>query len=216
MDLFWPYRRAVEKALPDARIVADKFHVLRAVTAAVQRVRRRFGRGHGAQWVGAEGGTDRQHHPRNDPEVFRLRWVFAKRLGRLSDGEKEWLERVFARSGPELRAAWWIKEAFAAIYDAPDRAEAERRLEVWVGNLQAAGLPEFTNTWRTLQHWREQILAYFDHRVTNAFAEGITNKIKVLKRSAYGFRSPERYRTKVLLATGHWRSHGGSTHRLSG
>lgn len=144
-----------------------------------------------------------------------MRWVFAKRSNRLSEDEREWLERVFARSEPELRAAWWIKEAFAAIYEALDRAEAERRLDVWIGNLDAGGLTEFTNTWRTLQHWREQILAYFDHRVTNAFAEGITNKIKVLKRSAYGFRSAERYRTKVLLATGHRRSQGSSTHRLS-
>lgn len=215
MDLFWAYRRAVEQGLPEARIVADKFHVLRAVTEAAQRVRRRFGRSHGAQHVGKEGGTDRQHHPRNDPEVFRLRWVFAKRSSRLSPAETAWLERVFARSGPELRAAWWIKEAFAAIYDAPDRGEAELRLDVWVGNLPAVGLPEFTNTWRTLQHWREPILAYFDHRVTNAYAEGITNKIKVMKRTAYGFRSPERYRAKVLLSTRHRRSNGGSAHRFS-
>lgn len=58
---------------------------------------------------------------------------------------------------------------------------------------------------RTLGAWKEQILNYFDDRVTNAFAEGITNKVKVIKRSAYGFRNPMRYRPKVLLACGHRR-----------
>ncbi len=101
---------------------------------------------------------------------------------------------------PEVGVAWRLKEQFAAIYEAPDRAEAERRLEVWIDHIIEADLPEFTNLWRTLQWWIEPILAYFDDRVTNAFAEGITNKIKVMKRRSYGFRDPVRYRQKVLLS----------------
>ena len=80
-----------------------------------------------------------------------------------------------------------LKEEFAAIYEAPDRAEAERRLEVWIDHIIETDLPEFTNIWRTLQWWVEPILAYFEDRVTNFFAEGITNKIKVMKRMSYGF-----------------------------
>ncbi len=49
------------------------------------------------------------------------------------------------------------------------------------------------------------VLNYFDDRVTNAFSEGITNQIKVIKRCAYDFRNPMRYRSKVLLACGHRR-----------
>ncbi len=74
--------------------------------------------------------------------------------------------------------AWLLKEQFAAIYEAPDRAEAERRLEVWIDHIIETDLPELINIWRTLQWWVEPILAYFDDRVTNAFAEGMTNKIK--------------------------------------
>ena len=71
-----------------------------------------------------------------------------------------------------------------------------------------------SNTWRTLQWWREQILNYFDDPMTNAFAEGITNKIKVMKRRSYGFRDPLRYRQKVLLSCGHGRR-GRLSHRYS-
>lgn len=215
MDMFWPYRHAVEAALPNARIVADKFHVLRAISEAAQKVRRRFGRRSYHQRLGRDGGSNRQHHPASDPELFRARWVFMKRASRLTEAEVLWLDDLFDRTEPEVRAAWLLKESFAAIYQAPDRAEAERRLDTWIHNLPAAGIAEFTNVWRTLRWWREQILAYFDDPLTNGFAEGITNKIKVMKRSAYGFRTPERYRRKVLLSTSHRQRRADWSHRYS-
>jgi transposase len=58
------------------------------------------------------------------------------------------------------------------------------------------------------------VLAITKRRVTNAFAEGITNKVKVIKRCAYGFRNPVRYRSKVLLACGH-RLKSEADHRSS-
>jgi transposase len=200
-DCFWPYRRAVETVLPDARLVADKFHVVRAVYEAAQRVRRRFGYKVRTHRVGRDGGVSRQHNPANDPRLYRSRWVFMKRSTGLRGDQWAGLLELFAEL-PEVGVAWLLKEAFAAIYDAGDRAEAERRLQLWVHHAHESGLPEFANTWRTLENWREQILAYFDDRQTNAFAEGITNKIKVMKRSAYGFRNPGRYRHKVLLTCG--------------
>lgn len=61
------------------------------------------------------------------------------------------------------------------------------------------GLREFKAAWQVLVYWRDQILNYFDHRHTNAYSEGITNKIKVMKRRGYRHRNPHRYRCKVLL-----------------
>lgn len=196
IDCHWPYRRAVEAVMPHARVVADKFHVLRSIQGAAQKVRRRHGNKRKTQ--GRDGGTSRQHNPRNDPRIYRARWTYLKRADALTDWQRDELEALFALY-PEVGVAWWLRETFAAIYDAPDRADAERRLDVWIHHMEVAGLKEFSDTWRTLQWWREPILAYFDDRRTNAFAEGITNKIKVTKRAAYGFRNPERYRRKVLL-----------------
>ncbi|MBA3431199.1 MAG: transposase [Actinobacteria bacterium] len=77
---------------------------------------------------------------------------------------------------------------------------------MWKDHVMISGIGEFIRTWqRTLGAWEEQILNYFDDRVTNAFSEGITNQIKVIKRCAYDFRNPMRYRSKVLLACGHRR-----------
>ena len=197
MDCHWPYREAIEEALPHVRLVADKFHVIRAINAAANRVRLRHSRR--IRVVGRDGGLARQHNPRFMPGVRRSRWAFMKRASKLNHQEADALQPIF-ETLPEVGIAWMLKEQFALIYDAPDRIEAERRLELWLDQITAAGIPEFLNTWRTLQWWREQILNYFDDRVTNAFAEGITNKIKVMKRRSYGFRDPMRYRQKVLLS----------------
>jgi transposase len=181
--------------VPHTRVVADKFHVIRVVDKAAHRIRIRHGRRRLVK--GRDGGLARQHNPRFLPEVWRGRWTFMKRADRLTDHEAESLIAIFSAM-PEIAIAWHVKETFAQIYNAPDRAEAERRLDAWVEMVHRLGLEEFTNAWRTLQWWRESILNYFDDRITNAFAEGITNKIKVMKRRSYGFRNEQRYRRKVL------------------
>jgi transposase len=207
IDLHWPYRKALERYLPDTAIVADKFHVVVAISKAANLVRRRTGRN--PSITGKLGGTVRSNHPRFDREVLDTKWIFMKRAHRLTANDRDRLDSLFARF-PEMGVAWLMREAFLAVYDAPTRAEAERRLEHWVAHLPVAGVPEITQVWTgLLRWWREPILAYVDHRWTNAFAEGLTNRIKVLKRISFGFSNEERYRRKVLLACGRRRSNRG-------
>jgi transposase len=207
MDPYWQFRLAAERMFPHARIVADKFHIIRAIAHAAQKVRKQEGR---RKVPRRRDGrlAPRSHNKRFEPSVFQIRWLFAKRASRLSEREQERLRAVFDMR-PKIEVAWLMKEAFAAIYEAPDRAEAERRLEVWISNLDAADLPDLVAVWKQLERWREEILAYFDDRMTNAFAEGITNKIKVMKRVSYGFRDSGRYRQKVLLSFRHQRGRAG-------
>lgn len=200
IDMFWPFRLAIEDVLPDARIVADKFHVIRAVDSAAQKVRIRHGRRKTV--AGRDGGLSRQHNPRFDPKVWRSRWLFMRRQHKLTPVEQAGIDQLFALH-PEIGVAWWLKEAFAHIYQAPNRKQAEQRLDIWIHHVTESGLPEFTNLWRTLNNWRQPILNYHDDPQTNAYAEGITNKIKVMKRRGYGHRHPHRYRAKVLATTSH-------------
>jgi transposase len=198
IDCHWPFRKAIHEVLPDATVIADRFHVVRAIDTAAQKVRVRHGRKPRTERISRDGGTSRQHNPANDPAIYRARFTFQKRSRTLTDHERDVLDQLFTRA-PEAGVAYWFKEAFSAVYDAPNRKEAARRLAIWEHNLAAAP-PELQAVWRTLTHWRDPILAYFPDRLTNAFAEGSTNKIKVLKRAAYGMRNPHRYRHRVLLA----------------
>jgi transposase len=52
---------------------------------------------------------------------------------------------------------------------------------------------------KTIVRWLEEIIAYFDERITNGVVEGINNKLKLIKRSAYGFRNFDNFRNRVLL-----------------
>lgn len=195
IDCHRPFWQAIQEVLPDARIVADKFHVLASIDRAANRVRVR--NGHKKNFRGRDGGGARQKYPRNEPRVYRARWAFAKRHRALPVHERTELLEIFAER-PEVGIAWLLKEAFAAIYEADSRTEGERRLELWEHHVVQADIPELTNVWRTMQWWREEILAYLDDPQTNAYAEGVTNKIKVMKRRSYGFRNRDRYRRKVL------------------
>jgi len=196
IDCHWPYRKAFEAVLPGVRVVADKFHVMRAVDGAAHKVRIRHGRRRLIR--GRDGGLARQQNLRFDPRVWNRRPLFMRRAHKLKAEQWDALMDLFVAL-PEVGVAWLMKEAFAGVYEAEDRVEAERRLDVWVENLGAANLPELQQEWRTLKLWREQILNYFDDRQTNAFAEGVTNKIKVMKRRAYGYRDRDRYRRMVLM-----------------
>ncbi len=95
IDCHWPYHRALEEVLPDARIVVDKFHIIRAVDAAAQRVRMRVGRRRYRQRIGHQGvaspvGTTL----RINPMVYQARWVFMRRSFKLTDEQRAWLEAV--------------------------------------------------------------------------------------------------------------------------
>lgn len=204
IDMFWPFRQAVADVFDDrVRVVADKFHVIRAVDSAAQKVRIRHGRKKTV--VGRDGGLARQNNPRFDPNVWNSRWVFMRRHRHLSAMEQTGLTELFARH-PEIGVAWLLKETFAEIYNAENRTEAEQRLDLWIHHIEQSGLVEFRNIWRTLSKWRNEILNYHDDRQTNAYAEGITNKIKVMKRRGYGHRHADRYRAKVLLHTANHRT----------
>lgn len=196
IDMFWPFRQAIEDALPNARIVVDKFHVLRAVDQAAHKVRIRNARLTGTP------DSNRRKRPRFDQAVYRARWVFSRRIHRLNRADQDTMNRI-AHVHPEIAVAYWLKEAFAHIYQADNRTEAEHRLDTWIHHLQQADIPELTNCWHGLSKWREQILNYYDDPQTNAYAEGITNKIKVLKRRSYGHTNPHRYRNKVLAISQH-------------
>ena len=118
---------------------------------------------------------------------------------RLTERERRRLCALFERE-PLIAEAWGLKEAFRAIYRAPDRAEAERRLERFLGAVERAQLPAFTAFADGVRLWRAELLAYFDEPTTNGYAEGVINKVKVIKRRAYGLPTFDGFRQRVLLA----------------
>lgn len=198
IDPYEAYRGAVRAALPKARIVCDPFHLVRGANDALDALRRerqreaKGTRRKGARQAGRAGWKG---------ELFRLRTRLLKARERLSERERQALCELFCVE-PVLAEAWGLKEAFRAIYRASDRAEAERRLERFLAAVERAAIPSFDAFAHGLRLWREELLAYFEEPLTNGYAEGVINKVKVIKRRAYGLPTFAGFRRRVLVACG--------------
>ena len=127
--------------------------------------------------------------------------MLAKGRERLCERERRRLCELFA-ADPVIGAAWGLKEAFRAIYHAADREQAEARLDRFLGAVERQVLPAFSSFAEGVRGWREELLAYFDEPTTNGDAEGVINKVKVIKRRAYGLPSFDSFRLRVLVACG--------------
>jgi len=181
MDMHEPFRQAAEFSLPGAKVVADKFHVVTHVNQALDQVR-----------IGLQAKGDKKK------ELFRSRYRLLKGAERLTEEDKIRLERLFSHF-QELAVAWALKESFRRWYRSDTREEAEAGLAQWEESVRRHGAAPFYKLFSMLRDWREEILNYFDHRYTNGFVEGKNNRIKVIKRIAYGYRNTENFRQRIML-----------------
>jgi transposase len=181
MDMHEPFRQAVELCLPQAKVVADKFHVLMHVHRALDQVR-----------------ASLQPQKGKKGELFRSRYLLLTAVERLTQERRVQLTGLLERY-PALRWAWAQKEAGRAWYRLTRRAEAETKLTLWEQSVREQGPAPFRALLPMLRIWRQEILNYFDHPYTNGFLEGKNNRIKVIKRVAYGYRNQTNFRQRILL-----------------
>lgn len=184
MDMNRGFRDAAQTFLPNAKIVIDRFHVVRYCTEAMENVRRAF----------------QSALPKEQRRYFkRSRCLLLKRRSLLSDEDRAAVN-VMLRFSDRLEQAYALKESFYFFMDSPDRLTAECRLESWIDACDRLQIPEFKPCRRMLVNWRPYILNAFDVRLSNGFTEGCNNAIKVLKRVAFGFRRFSPFRARILLS----------------
>lgn len=193
------YRQAIREALPHARIVCDRFHLVRGANIALDTVRRERQRQASTR---QRARTRRSSDPASwRPELYRARRRLLKARERLSSREKQRLSELFA-TDPIIAEAWTLKEAFRRIYRASSREDAERRLDAFLAAVHRAELPAFTSFANGIRQWRNELLAYFEEPTTNGYAEGVINKVKVIKRRAYGLPTFNAFRQRIVIACG--------------
>jgi transposase len=185
MDMWMPYKDAVEAVMPQARIVIDKFHVLKMANEAFERVRKRY----------RESLTPKQRRG-----LMHDRFVMLKREHDLNDQEvlklSGWLNNY-----PELGRAYRLKEDFFKIYDAKTPKEALARFAAWDRAVTPDVRDAFSDLIRAWRNWQPYILAYFDHPVTNAYTECLNGLLRIMDRLGRGY-SFEALRAKILFAEG--------------
>jgi transposase len=153
MDMHEPFRQAVRMCLPQAKVVADRFHLIRHINGALDKVRSRL-----------QGGSRRGKRK----DLFKSRYTLLKGAERLVDWERAKLKQLFYRY-PELGRAWVLKESFRAWYRETDRSRAEEELELLKEKIASDSLYEFKELLHTFASCREEILNYFDYRITKGY-----------------------------------------------
>jgi transposase len=185
MDMWRPYRDAVEAVLPNATIVIDKFHVVKMANEALDTVRKS---------LRSELEPKQRRYLKND------RFILLKRRKELSDQE-EFLMSGWLENYPQLALAYIAKEAFYEIYDADSLIDAHRRYQAWREMIKPEIEGAYAELIRAFENWQPYILNYFHHPVTNAYTESLNNLIRVMNRLGRGY-SFEALRAKILFSEG--------------
>jgi transposase len=111
---------------------------------------------------------------------------------------REKLDRLLALN-ESLNTAYILKEELRALWDCPGIEDAEEYFNDWLQKAWSSAIELVVKFANTLSRHRTGILNYFDNRITTGKVEGINNKIKVLKRQAYGYRDKEYFKLRIYF-----------------
>ncbi len=182
IDMSGPYRSLAKSLFPHAKIIADRYHVVRQVIWAFENVRK---------------DEQSRFHDARRKYFKRSRKLLLKKPENLTEDEVAQVEAMLNVSD-RLRQAYRMKNEFHKLMECKRRDDAKKQLGVW--NMMATGynLPEFQACTRTFMNWSDEILNSFEHPFSNGYTEGVNNKIKVIKRNAFGVRNFKRFRNRIL------------------
>jgi transposase len=177
-----PYVDIAKTYFRNATIVIDKYHFIRYNIWAIEKVRKRVQKNLGDKL--------RKYFKRSK------KLILAKKDSLDQDSKRE-LEIMLLYS-EDLRQAHYIKELFYQFTQAKNSLEARELLGKWINIARSFGIKEYISCANTLYNWRKEICNSFDVPYTNGCTEGFNNKIKVIKRNAFGFRNFNNFRTRIL------------------
>ena len=178
IDLSNGYRGIVRKMFPNARIIADKFHVLRLLTPALMKLRKQING--------------------NKMELKQRRLLLRNRED-LKYFDKLELDK-FLEKHPDLEELYLFKERLRVFYRSRNHRQARRQLDLFIIDLENSAQEAANILGRTLKKWKEELIAYFGNGWTNGFTEATNGTAKVLQRRARGFKNFVNYRLKTLNA----------------
>jgi len=184
IDLKQGYKAAIKSCLPQADIVADRYHVETLANRMVDEIRAVVQE----EYSGRKG---------------QLKKLLLTNGYLLNEGEKEKLEQVWKKYEryPALKQSWLIKEKIIYFYRLGSYEKAEERFKYITMLFETIDRNRYLETTRrTWKDWKGQILNYFKNKTTNGFTEGCHTKIKMMKRVSFGFRNINNYIAKMMLA----------------
>lgn len=181
IDMSAAYASSIKKHLPNVSIIFDRFHVTKLLNNTIDKIRR-------------------SEYAKCQNKGLRVlkgqRFLLLRNFVDLKDDQKSSLQRLL-EINESLAIAHSMKEQFRLFWQCGSRREGARFLGWWIIQAVDSGVEQLAKTARTLLGHFKGLLSYFEHKIDNGKAEGINNKIKVLKRNAYGFRDQEYFKLRL-------------------
>jgi transposase len=188
IDLWSPYKKLVEELMPNANITADRFHVMKQITDELDTMRKN-------EKKAAMSLDDESEKARRLEALNKSKYSLLKNEDSLNEKQKLKLKSV-QEVLPNLAKMHALKEEFRSIFETTKSwGDSVTQLLDWMYDASSY----FPKTLGTMVRWFGEIVGYFDGRTTSGTVEGINNKLKLIKRLAYGFRNFSNFRLRSLL-----------------
>lgn len=187
MDMWNPYKSAVNAVIPHAKIVIDKFHVVKLANEALEKIRK----------------ANRQNvSAKERRQLMRDRYVLLTRNKDLIDFDDQIKLQVWTQNFPVLGQAYELKEHFFDIYEAESINDAYKLYQSWLSNVPKELMTYFEDLIKAMNNWEEEIFNYFNSPFTNAYTESLNRLIKTMNHVGRGY-SFEALRAKILFTQGY-------------
>ena len=187
MDRWKPFRHSTRRHAPQAAILFDKFHILRHLGEALDKIRKaEYGRIAGPQRKFIKG----------------QKYVLLSHKENLTTESRKSLQ-LLLKANKRLNTAYILRESFDQLWDYKSEAWARRFFDNWKAQLRWQRLKPYEKFAEMIErHW-DGIAAYCrpENKIALGFVEGLNNKIRVLQRRTYGLRDEEYLKLKILTAS---------------
>jgi transposase len=181
--------------MPNAQVVADRFHVMVQVNQELYSQRKQEKRQLENLLKTTKSPTKKESYAHVLEGLKKSKYALLKNEKDLKEEQSQKLAAV-KEVAPTLKTLQELKEKIRQFFEeANGWLVGVLKLGMWLSEAQKY----FPNSQKTIIRWLEEIIAYFDHRTTSGVVEGINNKLKLIKRSGYGFRNFANFQSRCLL-----------------
>ena len=184
IDMSTAYIKAVTENIPNAKIVFDHFHVIKLFNEKLSNFRRSL---FNTTLCSAKRSV-----------MKGSRWLLLTAEEKLNEkpSYRKRLENALELNKP-LATVYYMKEDLRHLWDWPDKETATWHMESWIEMAKASGIMMLKKFAQTLTSHKDGILSYFDYRISTGPLEGTNNKIKTMKRQAYGYRDIDFFKLRI-------------------
>lgn len=201
-DMYEPYLLVTQIMFPKAKYVVDRFHYIRYVMDGLDKVRIKLQKKYGYN-------SKEYRMLKNKKNVTLLRkysndvdwWTYTKRYRNkhMVDILKYDLREQLLGINEELKNAYLLKELFLDVVHSTTYEYASIEFKEWIDTVKKYGIEEMIEASKTIESWLPYIVnSFIDKRFSNGFTEGINNKIKVIKRIAFGYKNFKFFRLRLM------------------